>query len=80
MKDQLWESKIEKKEKERKGKKRKGKEREEKERKGKRRKGKESLAASHPTVKGQRPQERWIGVYTGIAGWETPVAQSHLSE
>jgi len=28
-------------------------------------KGKKSLAASHPSVKGQRPQERWIGVYTG---------------
>jgi len=24
-----------------------------------------NLAASHPSVKGQRPQKRWIGVYTG---------------
>ena len=24
-----------------------------------------NLAASHPSVKGQKPKERWIGVYTG---------------
>jgi len=37
------------------------------------------LAAFHPSVKGQRSQERWIGVYTGNHRSEAPIAQSHLS-
>ena len=40
-------------------------EEEEKKKKERRRECKNSLAASHPSMKGQRPQERWIGVYTG---------------
>ena len=47
------------------------------ERKGKRRKKKgeksNGLTASHPSVKGQRPQERWIGAHW--ESQETPVAQ-----
>ena len=31
------------------------------------------LTASHPSVKGQRPQERWIGAHW--ESQETPVAQ-----
>ena len=37
------------------------------------------LAASHPSTKGQRPQERWIGVYTGnTRGTHCPVPSFSL--
>ena len=52
--------KREKKEKKKKKKKRKKKEEEE---------GKKQPTASHPSVKGQRPQERWIGAH-----WESQEA------
>ena len=44
-----------------------------KKKKKKKKKKKNSLAASHPSVIGQRPQERWIGAHW--ESQETPVAQ-----
>ena len=46
------------------------KKKKEKEKKNKKNNG---LTASHPSVKGQRPQERWIGAHW--ESQETPVAQ-----
>jgi len=59
--------KKEKKEKEKKEKKEKRKK--EKEKEEKREKKKNKPTASHPSVKGQRPQERWIGAH-----WESQEA------
>jgi len=62
------------------GKEKKGEEEEKEERKKKKKKRKKrnrkekySLTASHPSVKDQRPQERWIGAHW--ESQETPVAQ-----
>ena len=59
-----------------KNKKREGKKKEKKEeKKNKRRRRRKNngLTSSHPSVKGQRPQERWIGAHW--ESQETPVAQ-----
>ena len=58
------------KEREREKKKKRGKKEEEEEEEEEENNG---LTASHPSVKGQRPQERWIGAHW--ESQETPVAQ-----
>ena len=71
----VWASKKKKKKKEQeKRKKEKEKKKKEKKRKG-RKKEEEKIqpTGSHPSVKGQRPQERWIGAHW--ESQETPVAQ-----